>query len=122
MDAITQAAINAQTAVMGVGGGRASRAIDRGTPNDPNNPRYATGGYTPMAVTDVTTHPGEFISDASTTAAMERATGGPLTQSSVRSLASKQLDVNINAAGAPADMLARIERELIDALRDEAAF
>lgn len=120
MDAIIQSAISAQTALAGVSAAASSSGV--GTPNDPNNPRYAVGGYTPMAVTDVTTHPGEFISDAATTAAMERATGGPLTQSSVRSLASKQLDVSINAAGLPADMAARIERELIDALRDEATF
>ena len=119
MDAIIQRAIQAASAVANV-------RLGRGQPPawDPDRPASVGlqhGGYTPGVVAPVTTHPGEYMLNPATTAALESAAGGPLTQQTVRSMAEsrRRLDVFVDGTGAPADVIRRIERQLIDALKED---
>jgi hypothetical protein len=82
---------------------------------------YQEGGYTPDAKTSITTDPGEWVATAATTRALENALGGPLTQGGVQALITSRraLDVNINAAGLPADMIEKLYDDLLDAMNEE---
>lgn len=126
LEAIRAAALRAAEALRNVRlGGAVGTGGRRGPVKLPGG-GYARqyGGYSPPGETTVTTHPGEFMSDVATTRALEQATGGPLTQQTVRSLAEsrKVVDFNLHGYGLPADIIdgmRRQMRDLIDAFSED---
>jgi hypothetical protein len=120
LDAITLRAIRASSALQ-----TALRSPTRRGPGTQQHVEggveYQEGGYTPDAKTSITTDPGEWVATAATTRALENALGGPLTQGGVQALITSRraLDVNINAAGLPADMIEKLYDDLLDAMNEE---
>ncbi len=117
LNAITLAAINTAAAMRGI---RLPAGASTGrTPVLAGGRQF--GGYSPPEPAPVMMHPEEFTLTAGTTAALEEIAGGKLTQQTVLQMAESRrvVDMSLTGYGVPADVIERIEQELIDAFTRE---